>query len=124
MAEDIDAIVRYLEPRVTTAMNETLSQPFTSDEITRALKQMHPLKSPGPDDMSPIFYQKYWSIVGPEVCNSVLDFLNHGFFNHLFNYTHIVLIPKCLTPSDISQFYPISLCNVIYKLTSKPLVIE
>ncbi|KAL0360943.1 UNVERIFIED_CONTAM: putative mitochondrial protein, partial [Sesamum radiatum] len=48
-------------------MNETLSQPFTSNEITCALKHMHPLKSPTPDGMSPIFYQKYWSIVSPEI---------------------------------------------------------
>ncbi|KAL0443901.1 UNVERIFIED_CONTAM: hypothetical protein Slati_2112800 [Sesamum latifolium] len=49
-AEAIDVAVRCLEPRVTIAMNETLSQPFTSDEITYALKQIHPLKSPEPDD--------------------------------------------------------------------------
>ncbi|KAL0416664.1 UNVERIFIED_CONTAM: hypothetical protein Slati_3498300 [Sesamum latifolium] len=49
-ADAIDAVVRCLEPRVTTAMNETLYQPFTSDEITRALKHMHPLKSPGPNE--------------------------------------------------------------------------
>ncbi|KAL0444691.1 UNVERIFIED_CONTAM: LINE-1 retrotransposable element O protein [Sesamum latifolium] len=64
--ETMEEAVGCLEQRVTPAMNEALNQPFTLEEITCALKQMHPLKSPGPDGISPIFYQKYWSIVGPE----------------------------------------------------------
>ncbi|KAL0405567.1 UNVERIFIED_CONTAM: hypothetical protein Slati_3870600 [Sesamum latifolium] len=116
--EAMEAVVNCIKPRVTTAMNEVLAQPFTSEEITIALKQMHPLKSPGPDDMSPIFYQKYWSIVGPEVNYLILNFLNHDTLNPLINYTHIVLIPKCPNPSNMSHFRLISLCNVIYKLAS------
>ncbi|KAL0434004.1 UNVERIFIED_CONTAM: hypothetical protein Slati_2734700 [Sesamum latifolium] len=48
--EVLDAVVNCVEPWVTTAMNEALAQPFTSEEITIALKQMHPLKSPGLDE--------------------------------------------------------------------------
>ncbi|KAL0394948.1 UNVERIFIED_CONTAM: hypothetical protein Slati_4461000 [Sesamum latifolium] len=47
-----------LTPRVTEDMNAMLTQPFTMEEVNLALKQMHPLKSPGPDGMSPIFYKK------------------------------------------------------------------
>ncbi|KAL0427354.1 UNVERIFIED_CONTAM: hypothetical protein Slati_2910200 [Sesamum latifolium] len=115
----MDAALGFIEQRATTAMNDELSQPFTSEEITLALKQMHPLKSPGLDDMSPIFYQKYWSIVGSEVCNLILDFLNNSSLNLLINFTHIVLIPKWPNPSNMTQFRPISVCNVIYKLASK-----
>ena len=57
-------------------MNDSLTQVFTIEEIRMALFQMHPTKTPGPDGMSAIFYQKYWNIVGPDVTNMVLNVLN------------------------------------------------
>ncbi|KAL0458268.1 UNVERIFIED_CONTAM: hypothetical protein Slati_0454000 [Sesamum latifolium] len=115
----MDEVLTSLDCRVTPAMKESLLLLFTSKEIIHALKQMHPLKSPGPDGMSPVFYKKYWSIVVSDVCEFVLQFLNNGSFNPLVNHTHIVLIPKCPNPFEMSHFRPISLCNVLYKLVSK-----
>ena len=53
--------------------------------------------------------------------NAVLDFLNNGIMEADFNYTHIVLIPKIKSPEKITDYRPISLCNVIYKIISKVL---
>ncbi|KAL0366793.1 UNVERIFIED_CONTAM: hypothetical protein Sradi_3569400 [Sesamum radiatum] len=73
------AIAKVLEgmtAKVSTEMNEVVSQPFSAEEVKHAIFQMYPYKSPGPDGLSPVFYHKYWHIVRPEVTSFVLDFLN------------------------------------------------
>ena len=87
--------------------------------MEKALKQMHPMKAPGPDGMPPLFYQHFWPIVNPIVIKTVLDFLNHDITPPNFHETHIVLIPKTKNPECVPNYRPISLCNVIYKLASK-----
>ena len=75
-------------------MQEMLSGDFTTDEIKEAVFQMGPTKAPGPDGMNALFYQKFWHIVGDDVVNAVLDFLNNGVMLPDLNHTNIVLIPK------------------------------
>ena len=48
-----------------------------------------------------------------------MNFLNHGIAPLDFNDTHIVLIPNVKNPRKITEYRPISFCNVIYKLASK-----
>lgn len=54
-AELLDAI----QPKVTHGMNLALLQTFHAIEIKKALKQIHPLKAPGPNGMPPLFYQRF-----------------------------------------------------------------
>ncbi|KAK2422548.1 hypothetical protein QL285_033075 [Trifolium repens] len=95
------------------------SQPFSREEVEEAIYQMHPLKAPGPDGLPALFYQKYWNIVGTEVCKLVLDILNNSTSPKSVNNTFIVLIPKCKNPNSPKDFRPISLCNVIMKIVTK-----
>ena len=100
-------------------MKEELSRPYSVEEVKVVLFQMGPTKVPGPDGMNALFYQKFWHIVGNDVSSAVLDFLNSGIKIPEINYTHIVLIPKVKSPEKMTDFRPISLCNVIYKIISK-----
>lgn len=116
-------ILEQVVPKVTEDMNMDLLLPFTNEEIKFALFQMHPTKAPGPDGMSPGFYQKHWDIVGQDVCNGVRSLLTSGGMLRKINFTHVTLIPKTNDPTVMSQLRPISLCNVIYKIVPKFLLI-
>ena len=82
---------------------------------------MHPSKSPGPDGMSLIFFQKYLDVVGPQVIQSVIHILRTGIMPNGLNDTYICLIPKVKSPQKIIEYRLVSLCNVIYKIASKVL---
>ena len=100
-------------------MADGLMQAFTAEEVERALFQMGPCKAPGEDGFTAGFFQKHWGLVKEKVTNAVLGFLNGGEMPEVINRTILVLIPKVANPQEITQFRPISLCNVIYKLCSK-----
>ena len=104
---------------VTEEMRTDLARPYTSYEVDVAIKEMAPLKAPGPDGMPPLFYQTYWSDVGMDVHQAVLSSLSLGAILKSINHTFITLIPKVNNPEKVSDFQYISLCNVIYKIVSK-----
>ena len=83
------------------------------------LKQMYPLKAPGPDEMPPLFFQHFWSTSSTVVTKTVLDFLNFGISPPNFNETNITFVPKIKEPKKITDYRPISLFNVVYKIASK-----
>lgn len=59
--------------------------------------------------------------MGEEVCQSILTILNSGTIDKELNFTYIALIPKIANPERVSEYWPISLCNVFYKIVSKVL---
>ena len=117
----INQVLHNVTPTVTQNMNKVLLQKFTGKEVHDALFQMHPTKAPGPDGMNALFYQKFWHIVGIDITDAILEFLNNGQLLKSVNYTQISLILKIKSPELMSQFRPISLCNVLYKIISKVL---
>ena len=99
-----------------------LEQPVLEVEIFQAFHQMGPLKTSGPDGIPAAFYQKYWNTVHTDITNMVKAFFHSGFILKSLNHTFITLSPKIPTPKKISQFRPISLYNVTYKIISKILI--
>ena len=110
-----------IQSLVTEDMNRLLNAEFTEEEVKVALNQMAPLKSPGPDGMPPLFSQHYWDLVGKNITTYVLSFLNSTSLPENLNHTFITLIPKVKNLELVSEFCPISLCNVLYKIFSKML---
>jgi hypothetical protein len=117
----IEDSLAAVERRITPAMNQQLCAPYSALEVRQALFQMHPSKSPGLDGMSCLFFQKFWHIINEDVIGAVLSILHSGHVLHKINFMHVVLIPKINDPHNVSDYCPISLCNVIYKIISKVL---
>ncbi|XP_035546735.1 uncharacterized protein LOC118348703 [Juglans regia] len=115
----IDQCLQEMDTKLDMDMKAWLLKPFTREEITAAVFKMNPLGSPGPDGFPAQFYQKNWEVVGDQVCNFALQFLNHGGSLSEVNDTFITLIPKVQNPTRVAEYRPISLCNVIYKVVSK-----
>lgn len=115
----MDHVLAALECRVTDEMNEKIAKPFTEKEVVHAIKQMHPTKAPGPDGMTPLFYQRFWLIIKHDVLNEVLGILNNSHNPISLNHTHVILIPKVKNPETPKDFRPISLCNVVFASSLK-----
>lgn len=114
-----EEIIDNIPTTITDTQNKELVKPVTDKEVNDALFQMHPDKAPGPDGMTPAFFQKHWHIVEKDVVNVVREFFREGTYMQELNRTNVVLIPKKKDPMKITDMRPISLCNVLSKVITK-----
>lgn len=87
-------------------MNETLSGEFLRDEKVATLHQMNPTKALGPVGMPPLFYHKYWPIMGYLIIKAAIQVLNTGHFPENLNHSFLTLIPKKIWAIKEVDFLP------------------
>ncbi|XP_071687999.1 uncharacterized protein [Rutidosis leptorrhynchoides] len=105
--------------RIGTDTAAKMVTEVTTEEIRRAIFDINDSKSPGPDGYSAAFFKQAWDIIGDDVVQAVKDFFHNGRLLKEINHTIISLIPKVQTPTKVTEFRPISCCNVLYKCISK-----
>ena len=115
----IDDTIRHIAVKVNYEMNHRLLRIPLDEEIREATFAISPEKAPGPDGMTSLFYQRFWPTIGKDVCAMVREFFSTGEFDERLNQTNICLIPKTERPTSMTEFRPISLCNVGYKIILK-----
>lgn len=108
--------------RLTDLHLLALNSPITEEEIKKVVLSISPYKAPGGDGLQAIFYQANWDIVGPKICNFVLNSFRDGEFDPTINETLICVIPKVEQPERPNQYRPISLINVTVKIITKLMV--
>ncbi|CAM8885100.1 unnamed protein product [Rhodiola kirilowii] len=118
-SDEIKHYLHVVPRRISPEHNAALLAPYSEEEITRALFQMHPSKAPGIDGFSTGFFQSSWHIVKHDFISECLKFLNHGLLNPTHNTSVITLIPKLKGATKITEFRPISLIGVVAKVISK-----
>jgi len=109
---DVEESTIFVKCKVTGAMNSKLLAYFSMEDIGIALNQMAALKALGPDGFMVEFFQQNWATIHTEVCNAILYFFQTGILDPKINVTNIALIPKVDSPCSVTDFRPISLCNV------------
>ncbi|KAL0361809.1 UNVERIFIED_CONTAM: Retrovirus-related Pol polyprotein from type-2 retrotransposable element R2DM [Sesamum radiatum] len=92
------------------------------EEVKVAFFDIAEDKAPGPDGYSAAFFKAAWPVVGEEMTQAVLEFFQNGRLLKQVNATLFTLIPKVRAPTTVSDFRPISCCNVLYKAITKILV--
>ncbi|CAL8990362.1 unnamed protein product [Prunus brigantina] len=95
---NIESITDCVQPRVTMQQNACLTWQISSEEIWLAVKSLNPTKSPGPDGFTGKFFHQYWDVIGEDISGMIA------------------------TPRKMTQWRPIALCNLVYKIISKILI--
>nr|GEV22087.1 hypothetical protein [Tanacetum cinerariifolium] len=95
---------------------------ISSQEVKSAMFSMGNDKSPGLDGFTAAFFEDTWDIVGVDVIKAVKEFFTNGRLLKELNHTIIALIPKVNTPARVTNYRPISCCNVLFKCISKIIV--
>lgn len=98
---------------------DVLIRPITKREVYKTLTSMPRGKSPGPDGLNVDFYVFYWNILGDPLFKAISFFFETANLPHSSGKTFIALIAKKDNLVLVSDFRPISLCNVFYKIIAK-----
>ncbi|XP_073363635.1 uncharacterized protein [Aegilops tauschii subsp. strangulata] len=91
---DMERVLETVPTKVTQAMNEILSAPYTQKEVKPTLFQMYPIKAPGSDGYPAHFFQHHWDTCGDDVTKAVLRIVDGTESAECINDTILVLIPK------------------------------
>lgn len=108
-----------IKPVISDETNLRLIAIPSGEEIKKACFSIHGGKAPGPDGFSASFFQTNWETAGIQISLEIQDFFSSGCLPRNINKTHVRLIPKITSPKRMTDYRPIALCTVYYKIISK-----
>lgn len=91
----------------------------SAEDIKREVFALPKNKYPGPDGYTGEFFKKTWGIIGNDFTLAVHEFFNSGQILKQWIATSITIAPKTPGAGRLSDFMPISCCNIAYKVISK-----
>lgn len=109
LSQTLNNLVSITPPE---AFHSSLTVEVTTEEISQIVRSMPNNKSPGPDGFNSEFFKSTWEVTGELVTSSVKEFFHTGKLRKEFNATLITLVPKFHHPSRVTDYRPISCCNV------------
>ncbi|MCH86627.1 LINE-1 reverse transcriptase like, partial [Trifolium medium] len=98
-----------------------LISPFSMEEIEDVVKNCDGNKCPRPDGFNYDFLKKFWDLLKGDFRIMFDQFHGNSCLPKSFLSYFVTLVPKVNSPSNISDFRPISLIGCLYKLIAKVL---
>ncbi len=119
-AEPIEesTLEEILQERKTLDRNiaQEMSLNINAQDVDRAIMSMKEGKSPGPDGLSAEFYKKTKDVIIPILINIIKQVENGGELPEGFTQANVRLVPKKGDMRKLSNWRPITLANVDYKI--------
>ena len=116
-----ETLLNTISRRLPEEVRAGLEGPLTVEECYQAMSNMKHRKSPGSDGFPVEFYLLFWEIVGKDL----VEVLNHSHEVSILplpmRQAMITLAHKKGDKDRLSNWHPISLLNVDYKIGSKSL---
>ncbi|PKU64553.1 Putative ribonuclease H protein [Dendrobium catenatum] len=91
------------------------------DEVKYAVFSGKSNSAPGPDGYNFHFYKSAWQVIALVVIRAVKSFFQKCYMPNGVKATALAIVPKHKYASNISEYRPIALCNVFYKIIAKVL---
>jgi len=111
-------------PQIDEDHKEMLQEEFTQEEVKEAIQEAHEASASGPSGQSIVFYKLIFMMV-PELMTTALNQLiftprlgEDTAFQWIKN-RKIIYIPKKTQPKTPSDYRPLSLLEVLYKIPSR-----
>ncbi|KAK1616897.1 hypothetical protein QYE76_022414 [Lolium multiflorum] len=105
--------------RVSDEENAGLARTFSEEELEAIVKDMKTDTAPGPDGFPVAFFKRFWTQVKLGILHILNDFVLGRVDIARLNFGILSLIPKVPGADLISQYRPVALINVIFKIISK-----
>ncbi|GLT33525.1 hypothetical protein SLA2020_081070 [Shorea laevis] len=107
--------------RISKEQKEWLERPFTVEEIQEGLQSCEGSKAPGPNKYNFNLFKFMWNSVKEDFVDFFREFHQNSKLVRGLNSSFLALIPKKLSPKELTDFRPISLLRCVYKLLAKVL---
>lgn len=104
---------------ISEEINKQLETIPDMNELWEAVQNLPPDSAPGWDGFTGHFFIGCWEIVKSDIVAMVQGFFLGDHLNRVVKSTMLILIPKVETPTDYSDFRPISLSSFVSKIVTK-----
>eukprot|EP00253_Pinus_taeda_P019806 PITA_19806 len=111
--------IELFPPMFDESINDAIFQPITEEELHGILKAFSKDKCPRPDGWTIEFYLHFFDLIKHDLIRMIEDSRINGRIHPHTSSTLIALIPKKRDADTFSDFRPISLCNISFKIISK-----